>query len=538
MRLVIASLPYAGLIGIGVGVSLLLGCPAAAAPYVGLFLAAAIPPMLGRPPFTVMFSKSRYPTAVTSSPLFHKVNLVINYVWAGVFALAFGLALMTYSDHAATQLWLQNGLPVLAQLGVGLPVTLLGPGFLTQRLAAPPMRFATNRDMFAAMPFGLNKRKAEGIDTVVQFHLTGTEELEGHLTIEDQACTFTNGVHPSPKTTIRSDSDLWLGISNGETSGDKAYLENRYSIEGDAAILLKFQDLFTNDSPPRPVKLGKRLKATRRPPFAYATFPPRKIQRVVVINGSNRSSKFSKSSLMADSFVAGAETAGAQVETVWLKGKKINYCQGCYTCWTKTPGVCIYRDDMAELLEKVRAADLVVYVSPLYVYSIAAPLKVFLDRLLPNIKPYMVSTDGLTHHPARFKTDPEQGFVIFSAGGFPEVEGNFDGIRAIMRSMSTHGEKTKLMAEFYLPAAELLSIPVYRERRERTVKACFQAGVEAVEKGVIEQRLTDIVADPGVGQATFMEQANVFWETLDGKKAYLKEVPPLPEARPSTAQAS
>jgi putative sterol carrier protein/FMN-dependent NADH-azoreductase len=497
--------------------------------YFTLFLVAALPPLLGFKPFTALMSRSRYPASVAVSPLFVKVNLIINYMWALVFAAAFGLTFVHYSQHQLTQLVMQNLAPALLQLAVALPLTVFLTRRLPQLLRTPPIRFATNREMFAALPFGLNQKKAQGIDTVIQFHLSGDEQISGQLTIRDRACSFAEGATGEADTIITSDSKLWLDITNGDVSGNKAYLEKEYTVQGEQAILLKLNDLFNNDPAPWLSEDDPRPAAS--PPFAYSSFAPGKIKKILAINASQRSGKYSKSMLMAHNFLKGAEAAGADVEQVMLKGKKISYCQCCYTCWTKTPGVCIYRDDMPELLGKVRDADLIVYITPLYVYSVAAPLKVFLDRLLPIIEPYMMTTEGLVHHPARYKQDPEQGFIVFSAGGFPEVEHNFSGISAIMRNLSSHSEKMRLMAEFYLPASELLSMPVYQERRQRVEQACHDAGKSAVEQGTVPNDLMEMVSDPCVTQEAFIQTANTFWETMDGKKAYLKEMPSLQEER-------
>jgi len=54
--------------------------------------------------------------------------------------------------------------------------------------------------------------------------------------------------------------------------------------------------------------------------------------------------------------------AGAEVEIVNLRKKTIKSCIGCFTCWTKTPGKCIHKDDMTnELFPKWLKSDLVVY---------------------------------------------------------------------------------------------------------------------------------------------------------------------------------
>ena len=68
--------------------------------------------------------------------------------------------------------------------------------------------------------------------------------------------------------------------------------------------------------------------------------------KVLAINSSARTQGQSKTKLMLDHLVEGMRDAGAEVEIVNLREKKINNCIGCFTCWTKTPGECLHKDDM------------------------------------------------------------------------------------------------------------------------------------------------------------------------------------------------
>jgi multimeric flavodoxin WrbA len=87
---------------------------------------------------------------------------------------------------------------------------------------------------------------------------------------------------------------------------------------------------------------------------------------------------------MLNALVAGMQEAGAEVETVHLRQKKIRHCIGCFTCWTKTPGTCVHKDDMTqELFPKWLAADIVIYGTPLYHFTVNAQLKTFIERTLP-----------------------------------------------------------------------------------------------------------------------------------------------------------
>ena len=121
-------------------------------------------------------------------------------------------------------------------------LTITGPGSSECSTESPP--FKTIKALFAAMPSGMNPEAADGMDVVVQFHLTGSETMDGYLIIKESGCTYSDGVHPNPTTTIRSDSELWLAISNNETSGEEAFLRQKYTAEGDMTILLNFNQLF------------------------------------------------------------------------------------------------------------------------------------------------------------------------------------------------------------------------------------------------------------------------------------------------------
>lgn len=59
--------------------------------------------------------------------------------------------------------------------------------------------------------------------------------------------------------------------------------------------------------------------------------------------------------------------------------KKIAPCRACYSC-REHGGQCIFKDDMAEILQAMIDADVLVLASPVYFYSIDAQLKAVIDR--------------------------------------------------------------------------------------------------------------------------------------------------------------
>ena len=100
-------------------------------------------------------------------------------------------------------------------------------------------------------------------------------------------------------------------------------------------------------------------------------------KKVLILSGSPR--KGGNSDLLCDEFMRGAINSGNSVEKVNIAEKNIGYCRGCYYC-EKSGGKCIIKDDMAEVLQKMIDADVIVLSSPVYFYSIDAQLKAVIDR--------------------------------------------------------------------------------------------------------------------------------------------------------------
>lgn len=101
-------------------------------------------------------------------------------------------------------------------------------------------------------------------------------------------------------------------------------------------------------------------------------------KKLLVILGSPR--KNGNSSALAARISRGAESAGAEVETLFLQDLKISPCRGCDTCKKKDSKGCAINDDMQEIYEKLITADAWVIASPVYWFTMSAQTKIFMDR--------------------------------------------------------------------------------------------------------------------------------------------------------------
>jgi multimeric flavodoxin WrbA len=104
--------------------------------------------------------------------------------------------------------------------------------------------------------------------------------------------------------------------------------------------------------------------------------------KVLAISASPR--KGGNSDVLCDQFLKGAGEAGHETEKISLSDKRLNPCTGCYGCG-KT-NACVIQDDMAEILQKLTQADVIVLATPVYFYSMDAQMKMMIDRCLPGAK--------------------------------------------------------------------------------------------------------------------------------------------------------
>lgn len=101
-------------------------------------------------------------------------------------------------------------------------------------------------------------------------------------------------------------------------------------------------------------------------------------KKVLILSASPR--KGGNSDTLCDEFLKGAQDAGNTGQKIFLRDKKINYCTGCGLCNTNNYTACSQKDDMAEILEKMIEADVIVMATPVYFYTMDAQLKTLIDR--------------------------------------------------------------------------------------------------------------------------------------------------------------
>lgn len=232
--------------------------------------------------------------------------------------------------------------------------------------------------------------------------------------------------------------------------------------------------------------------------------------KVLAINSSPLKSK-GNTHMILEPFLEGAKEAGAETELLFTMDLDIKPCIGDFSCWHKTPGKCIQKDDMESVLEKVQQADIIVFATPLYVEGMTGPMKNMMDRMIPMVTPVIEIRDDHCGHPVR-DDQRRLKMVLVSNCGFWELD-NFDVLVAHMEAIAKnfadfagsllrpHGPALKGMIQMGMDLSSVFD-------------ACRDAGRQVVESGTISEETLKEISKDLIPRDVYVESANAYTELL------------------------
>ena len=100
------------------------------------------------------------------------------------------------------------------------------------------------------------------------------------------------------------------------------------------------------------------------------------MKNILIVVGGGRPK--GNTAQLVQAFTRGAEEAGHKVEILSLLKNEIKGCIGCNACRYGKP--CIQKDEFNDIVPKIKSADLIVFASPLYFWTISSRLKAFIER--------------------------------------------------------------------------------------------------------------------------------------------------------------
>ncbi|MCX6084276.1 MAG: flavodoxin family protein [Caldiserica bacterium] len=206
--------------------------------------------------------------------------------------------------------------------------------------------------------------------------------------------------------------------------------------------------------------------------------------RAVAINGSPQMEK-GNTALVLASFIQGMMDAGAEVELLYASRLTVKPCScGVMYCWDDGPGECCIQDDMQLLYPKLKAADVLILATPVYV-PLPGDMQNVVNRLMPLIEPKLERRQGRTR--ARFREDVGiQKIVLVATSGWREVE-NCDTVVRIVKELAEDAS-TEFAGAVLRPHADAMRADGKVTRDGQAVlDAVRRAGNELVKEGRMNQ---------------------------------------------------
>ncbi len=239
--------------------------------------------------------------------------------------------------------------------------------------------------------------------------------------------------------------------------------------------------------------------------------------KVLAFNGSPLMDKGNTARILQP-FLDGVSETGGEVELFYTSKLDIHPCRGEFNCWLKTPGHCYQEDDMQMLHPKLRAADVWVFATPVYVWGVSGPMKNLMDRILPLAEPFITLRNGHCSHPVRSDVRLSK-IVLVSSCGFWEMD-NFDPLLAQIQ-MLCRVIGYEFAGALLRPHAPALAALLEMGAPVRDVlEAAKEAGRQLAGLGVISPDTLHTVSRPLLPLQDYLHHANQkFRQELD---AYAK----------------
>ena len=231
--------------------------------------------------------------------------------------------------------------------------------------------------------------------------------------------------------------------------------------------------------------------------------------KVLLLNGSPRKEK-SCTLRVARKFAEGIkESRECSIEEICLADCRIKQCMGCLSCWGRTAGECVIKDDDIPMLkQKIMDADLIIEAFPLYFFGMPGTVKVFTDRMLSIMNTYegQLPVEGTPFHGFRYDMSGKR-FAIVSTCGYAQTDLIYDSLLSQLDCICGKENYYALLC----PQGKLLSIPELWERMETYLEKYKAAGAELATTGELSDETIKNLRVAPLDERKFKILLEMFW---------------------------
>ena len=226
---------------------------------------------------------------------------------------------------------------------------------------------------------------------------------------------------------------------------------------------------------------------------------------ILAIDGSPSGEK-GNTALLLDRFLAGTADAGAEVQRMSAYKMRVERCNSRMRCWYATPGSCIHKDDMSELLDRMADADCWVLSTPVHVGGMTEGMVRVMERTMPLLSPYFEVRDGRTRHVVAPGREQKLTVLVSTCGLYEEAA--LDPLVSQVADFSQSHNRRFAGALLRPHGLALKFMQANGYDVDDVLNAAHAAGMELVRTGTISEGTLRKVRKPLMTQDEFVQMMN------------------------------
>ena len=231
--------------------------------------------------------------------------------------------------------------------------------------------------------------------------------------------------------------------------------------------------------------------------------------KVLVLNGSPKGEK-SNTLNITKAFLDGF-SADTEVEYITVKKETIKPCMGCFSCWSRTPGECVIKDDMQKIYEKINSADIIIESFPLYFFGMPSQMKALTDRCLPYMLPYsgnVAEDKEASFHELRDEAMHEKRLLVITTCGYVSAEPMYPALTKQLDLICGNGNYTMIKC----PEGELFIAEKAERQRKAYLDSITEAGREFCENRCLCDETMKKISKPSLSPKGFEAITKAHWK--------------------------
>ncbi|MCR5349737.1 MAG: flavodoxin family protein [Acholeplasmatales bacterium] len=232
---------------------------------------------------------------------------------------------------------------------------------------------------------------------------------------------------------------------------------------------------------------------------------------ILVLNGSP---KMNNSSTMkvTNAFLEGIKNKrDCNIELINIQALNIKPCIGCLSCWGKTEGECIIKDDDISIVkQKLLKADIIIESFPLFFFGMPGIVKLFTDRLLSMMNTYRGDNNKDTErslHGLRYD-DPNKRFVLISTCAYTDVSLVYESLIKQYDFICGKDSYSKIL----VPQMKTLVDVNNKNKLDKYLNKFILAGEEFVSNGTLSKECEANLSKPPFSEGAYKIFLDQFWK--------------------------